>query len=165
MQNERRKSRGIEPMARIAAISADDLHPTVWRTTTIIRFGQCDPAGIVYTPVYFDLFNVAVEEWWSVGLGLDYYATIRERKIGLGYGHASADFFVPCSMGDALEIAIAVAEIGRASFTLTLHGFKRDAEALRGRLVVVTTSLVGYRAVPIPADIRGALEAYRTRCT
>jgi 4-hydroxybenzoyl-CoA thioesterase/acyl-CoA thioester hydrolase len=152
-------------MGRIAGIRDEELGPAVWRMPVTIRFGHCDPAGIVYTPAYFDLFNVAVEEWWSAGLGLDYYAAIRDRKLGVGYGHASADFLAPSFMGDVLEIAIVVAAIGRASLTLTMHGMKDGAEAVRGRLIVVTTSLVEHRAVPIPADIREALEAYRARCT
>jgi 4-hydroxybenzoyl-CoA thioesterase/acyl-CoA thioester hydrolase len=151
-------------MARITPIRAQDLDPAVWRTVTTIRFGQCDPAGIVYTPAYFDLFNVVVEQWYSAALGLDYYATIRDRKIGLGYGHASADFLIPGFMGDVLDVAVAVADIGRASFALTLHAFKGSDEAVRGRLVVVTTSLVEHRPIRIPEELREALELYRDRC-
>ena len=151
-------------MARISPIRASDLNPAVWKTRATIRFGQCDPAGIVYTPVYFDLFNVAIEEWYPASLGIDYYALLRDEKVGVGYGHASADFLLPSAMGDVLEIAIVVADIGRSSFELTLHAFKGEREAVRGRLVVVTTSLLKHGAIPIPAKLRHALEAYRDRC-
>ncbi len=152
-------------MARVCPIHTSDLSPGVWKTRATIRFGQCDPAGIVYTPVYFDLFNVAIEEWYPASLGIDYYALLREEKVGVGYGHASADFVAPSAMGDVLEIAIVVSDIGRSSFTLTLHAFRNGDEAVRGRLVVVTTSLVGKNgAIPIPAALRQALDAYRDRC-
>lgn len=151
-------------MPRIDPIRASGLGEGVWRTKVTIRFGQCDPAGIVYTPVYFDLFNVAVEDWYLAALGIDYYALIREARVGVGYGHASADFLRPCTMGDVLEFAIVIARIGNASFELTLHGFKGRDEAVRGRLVVVTTSLASHTAIAIPAALRQALEAYRARC-
>lgn len=151
-------------MVRINPIRATDLSSGVWTTRTMIRFGQCDPAGIVYTPVYFDLFNVAIEEWYPASLGIDYYALLRDEKVGVGYGHASADFLLASAMGDVLEIAIVVTDIGRSSFRLTLHAFKGEEEAVRGRLVVVTTSLVEQRAIPIPAKLKQALEAYRDRC-
>jgi 4-hydroxybenzoyl-CoA thioesterase/acyl-CoA thioester hydrolase len=151
-------------MSRITAIRAQDLHPSIWKAPVTIRFGQCDPAGIVYTPVYFDLFNVTVEEWFSACLGLDYYRIIRERKVGLGYGHAAADFLSPAFMGDMLDIAVAVSAIGTASFTLTLHVMRDEAETARGRLVAVTTSLVEHRPVAIPDDIRAAIERYRDGC-
>ena len=151
-------------MARISPIRLSELNPGIWKMRTTIRFGQCDPAGIVYTPVYFDLFNVAIEEWYPASLGIDYYALLRDEKVGVGYGHASADFLRVSAMGDVLEIAIVVTDIGRSSFTLTLHAFKGEEEAVRGRLVVVTTSLEKHKAIPIPAALRQALEAYRDRC-
>lgn len=152
-------------MSRVTAITAAELRAAIWRTTTKIRFGDCDPAGIVYTPAYFDIFNDVVEEWHIACLGLDYYAIIGERKIGLGYGHASADFFRPGFMGDELSIAVALDKIGRASYALTLHAMKGNDEAVRGRLVIVTTSLTEHKAIPIPADILAALETYRDRCS
>ncbi len=152
-------------MVRISPIRATDLGAAVWKTRATIRFGQCDPAGIVYTPVYFDLFNVAIEDWYPASLGIDYYALLRDEKVGVGYGHASADFLLPSAMGDVLEIAIVVGHIGRSSFTLNLHAFKDGDEAVRGRLVVVTTSLVEPGAIPIPAALRQALEVYRDRCS
>lgn len=151
-------------MSRIERIRVEDLAPGVWRTRVMIRFGQCDPAGIVYTPNYFDIFNSVVEDWYPAALGLDYHALIRERRLGVGYAHASADFLIPGFMGEHLDVAVVVANIGRASFGLTLHAMKGEDEAVRGRFVVVTTSLDAHKAVPIPADLKAALEAYQDRC-
>ena len=131
----------------------------------MIRFGDCDPAGIVYTPVYFHLFQNAVEEWHIDGLGLDYYAIVGARKTGLGYAHAAADFFKPSFMGDTLSITVVLDRVGKASYALTLHAMRCDDEVARGHLVIVTTSLVKHAAIPIPDDVRAALEAYRMRTT
>ena len=40
--------------------------------TVPIRFSHCDPAGIVYFPHYFDMFNGLVEDWYTEQLGVNY---------------------------------------------------------------------------------------------
>lgn len=150
-------------MSKIERIEVGQLSPTLWRTDVKIRWGHCDAAGIVYTPNYFDIFNGVIEDWYPAALGLDYHAYMRDRRIGVGYAHASADFLVPGFMGDVMEIAVVLTRIGGASFTVTLHGLKDGVEAIRGRLVVVCTDLDEHKAVPIPDDLRAALEAYRAR--
>ena len=38
----------------------------------LVRFSHCDPAGIVFYPQYFIMFNGLVEDWFNQGLGLNY---------------------------------------------------------------------------------------------
>jgi hypothetical protein len=45
-----------------------------------IRFSHCDPAGIVYFPHYFDVFNGLIEDWYGQELGYDYAELITGRK-------------------------------------------------------------------------------------
>lgn len=153
----------VQLMSKPTPLAISDLKKVLWSTTTTIRFGQCDPAGIVYTPNFFDIFNVVVEEWYGAALGLDYYDFIRNRRTGLGYVNAFADFFLPCKMGDEVEIAVDVARVGNTSFGLVLHAFLEGQEALRGRFTVVTTSLVTHRPIPVPDDLRQALTTYARR--
>ena len=40
--------------------------------TVPIRFSHCDPAGIVYFPHYFDMFNGLIEDWYTEQLGVNY---------------------------------------------------------------------------------------------
>ncbi|MBS9721857.1 acyl-CoA thioesterase [Tianweitania sp. BSSL-BM11] len=136
------------------------LKPGLWSTAIKIRFGHCDPAGIVYTPRFFDIFNVAIEEWYNARLGISYYDLIGPRRTGLGYVNAHADFFQPACMGDTLEIAVDLERVGTSSFALQLHAFNGEAEALRGRFTVVTTDLTTHRSKPIPDDLRVALLDY-----
>ncbi len=150
-------------MSKIERIEAGQLGPKLWRTDVKIRWGHCDAAGIVYTPHYFDLFNGVIEDWYPAALGLDYHAYMRDRRIGLGYAHASADFLMPGLMGDVMEVAVVLNRIGGASFAVTLHAMKDGAEAVRGRMVVVCTDLDAKKAVPIPDDLRVALEDYKAR--
>ncbi|RGP35920.1 acyl-CoA thioesterase [Pseudotabrizicola alkalilacus] len=135
----------------------------LWSAFTVFRHGQCDPAGIVYTPKFFDVFNQIIEKWFCECLNIDYYTVLGPRGIGLGYATASADFFIPCMMGEKIEVFLRVAKVGNKSYALTLHAMKGEDEALRGHFVTVTTSLETRQSIQIPDDIRQALVAYGER--
>jgi 4-hydroxybenzoyl-CoA thioesterase len=144
--------------------SAPDLPQRAWRTDVPIRFSHCDPAGIVYFARYFDLLNGVVEDWFGEALGIDYHEMIGPRRIGLGYVSAAADFSRPGFMGDRLECVVLVERIGRTSLALCIHALRDSALVLRARLVIVTTSLETHTAIPLPDDLRDALERYKENC-
>ena len=148
----------IEPLTRAALPTA------AWFAEIPVRFGHCDPAGIVFTPRYFDMLNEAVERFFIDALLIDYYALLAKQRIGLGYVQASCEFLKPSRMGDRLDIAVLVERIGRGSYTLVLPILKDGSEVARGRLVTVPTALDTAKACAIPLDVRKALEAYRERC-
>jgi 4-hydroxybenzoyl-CoA thioesterase/acyl-CoA thioester hydrolase len=154
------KTLDISEASRPTPILSSDLKNSLWSTRIKIRFGHCDPAGIVYTPKFFDIFNVAIEKWYEDALGIDYYEIIGARRIGLGYANAHADFFSPCTMGSPLDIVVDLERIGNSSFVILLHAFQGEIEALRGRFTVVTTDLTNHKPAPIPEDLRGALLVY-----
>lgn len=141
-------------------LNATDLPKGLWSQSVTFRHGQCDPAGIVYTPEFFNVFNQVIEAWFCERLGIDYYEILGERRTGLGYVRANALFFTPCAMGDAVEIFVTVPRIGGKSYALTLHAMKSGQEALRGEFTTVTTSLDTHQSIAIPQDIKDALLKY-----
>jgi acyl-CoA thioesterase FadM len=151
-------------MARFESLAFSELPNGVWRTRIPVRFGSCDPAGIVYTPEYLNLFNGVIEDWYGDALGLPYRELVGRRRTGLGYAHVSADFATPSSMGDILDVAVIVRNIGRTSATLAVHAFKDGLECVRATFVTVTTSLVDHKAIELPDDLRLAFGNYQKRC-
>jgi 4-hydroxybenzoyl-CoA thioesterase len=134
-----------------------------------VRFGDCDPAGIVYFPRFFDLFHQAMETWFAAGLGLAYAGLIQGRKLGFPAVHSEADFKVPCALGETIAIELRVGRLGRSSIGLEylVRGAAGDV-----RLTGATTTVVmdldpaspGFRrAVPIPDDLRVRIERFMTR--
>ncbi|HEX2113592.1 MAG TPA: thioesterase family protein [Alphaproteobacteria bacterium] len=126
-----------------------------------IRFSHSDPAGIVYYPNYFDMFNAVIEDWFTGALGIDYAAQVLESRIGLPTVHAECDFFRPSRMGEKLTYTLLVRGIGRSSFRLEIVGHVGTQERLRARLVLVVISLETQRAVPIPPLFRERFTAYQ----
>jgi 4-hydroxybenzoyl-CoA thioesterase len=130
-------------------------------TERLIRFSDCDPAGIVFYPQYFVLFNGVVEDWVDGPLGIGYRHLIMERRIGLPTVHLQADFRAPSRLGDRVRLALAVERLGHRSLTLELACTAAGDGELRMRMrqVLVTTSLLTHHAIAIPEDLRGAIRA------
>jgi 4-hydroxybenzoyl-CoA thioesterase len=151
-------------MKRDEPLAAAVLPAGAWRTVVPVRFSHCDPAGIVYFPRYFDMINGVVEDWFPGALGFAHHHFIRDRRIGLGPAHVEADFMRPGFLGDELVFAVLIDRIGTASLALSVHAHRGEEPVLLVRLVIVTTSLERHRSMPIPDDLRAALERYRERC-
>jgi 4-hydroxybenzoyl-CoA thioesterase len=148
--------------ARHAAITEDSTIPAhAFRRERLIRFSDCDPAGIVFYPQYFIMFNGLVEDWVNEGLGLGYQQLIMERRVGMPTVSLQADFVAPSTMGDLVTLSLSVARLGGSSLTLALSCDGADGPRMKFRQVLVTTSLETHRAIEIPADLREAIERFR----
>jgi 4-hydroxybenzoyl-CoA thioesterase len=124
-----------------------------------IRFAECDPAGIVFYPQYFVMFNGLVEDWIDA-LGIGFRRLLLERRIGLPTAHLSCDFSAVSRMGDDVRLELEVAALGNTSLTLALACRSVDGELrMKAKHVLVTTSLETHKPIAIPADFRAALEA------
>jgi 4-hydroxybenzoyl-CoA thioesterase len=155
-----------EPNVDMDAVRANTMDPLTlaWRTCVPIRFSHCDPAGIVYFARYFDMLNGVVEDWFAEALGIDYHDMIGRRRTGLGFVSAGAEFSKPGFMGDRLDCAVLVERIGRSSLTFSIHASRAGEPIFIARLVMVTTSLEYHRSIPLPNDLRAALERYLESC-
>ena len=126
-----------------------------------IRFGHCDPAGIVFFPQYFVLFNGLVEDWVSDALGIPYAELIGVRRIGLPTVSLATDFRAVSRMGEIVSFGLSVERLGTRSFTLALDCRHDGKERVSARHVIVSTDLDTHRAVALPADLRNAIERFR----
>ena len=128
--------------------------------TVAIRFSHCDPAGVVYFPHYFDMFNGLIEDWYTEQLGVDYSKLILSDRHGFPYVHIETDFKIPSRMGEHLDLTLLLTRIGRSSLTVTIVGHLAGVERLRARLVTTMTSLETQRSVELPHALRQKFEAY-----
>lgn len=132
----------------------------VFEREQLIRFSHCDPAGIVFFPQYFVLFNGLVEDWFDEGLGLGYANVVIGQRIGLPTVALSCEFLKPSRMGEHVRLALAVRRLGRSSIKLDLTCLHGDEVRVRVRQVIVTTSLDDGHSLPIAANVRAAIEHF-----
>jgi 4-hydroxybenzoyl-CoA thioesterase len=82
-----------------------------------IEWGHCDPAGIVFNPRFFEMFDASTWLLFEAALGVkaqDLAATYG--IIGIALVDARANFLTPAKFGDTLEIVSRVSEFRRSSF-------------------------------------------------
>jgi len=135
----------------------DDRAPgaQVFARAVPVRFGDCDPAGIVFYPRYFEMFNNLVEDWCAAGLGTSFRELILERELGLPTVSVQTDFVAPSTLGEELRAELSVVKIGRSSITLAIRLRGPDgAERVRATLVLVLMDRKQARATPIPDAMR-----------
>ena len=140
-----------------------DAAPNRFAKRTLIRFSHCDPAGIVFYPQYFVMFNALVEDWFNEALGIDYATFIRERRVGLPTVKLTSEFLRPSRIGEHVEIVLRVARLGRRSIALAIDCVAAGEERLRAEQVLVTTSLDTHRSIDIPADLRARILRFQER--
>ena len=101
-----------------------------------IEWGDCDPAGIVFNPRYFEWFDAATAALFARALGMTKAAMIEQYGIvGIPLVETRATFHLPCSHGDEVRVESAVGAFRRSSFdihhrllradgTLAVEGFE-----------------------------------------
>jgi 4-hydroxybenzoyl-CoA thioesterase len=82
-----------------------------------IEWGQCDPAGIVFNPRFFEMFDTNSWMLFEAVLGVkpqDLAATYG--IVGIALVDARANLLKPAKFGDIVEIASRISEFRRSSF-------------------------------------------------
>jgi 4-hydroxybenzoyl-CoA thioesterase len=88
-----------------------------FRKQLTIAWGHCDPAGIVFNPRFFEMFDANTWQLFEAALG------VKPENLNSTYGiigialvDARANFLKPAKFGDTVEIASRVSEFRRSSF-------------------------------------------------
>ena len=125
-----------------------------------VRFGDCDPAGIVYYPALFHYCHAAMEEFFAARCGMPYARLVSERRLGFPTVSVRAEFHAPFVYGDVAEVEVWVSAVGRTSATFEYRLRRASDRALCATAthVQVAMSLDERRAVPLPEGLRRAFE-------
>ena len=126
-----------------------------------IRFSECDPAGIVFYPQYFVLFNDLLEAWIDSMVPEGFHNMIASKRVGMPSVHLEADFKAISRMGDDVVMSLGIERIGNSSLTLRLRCTGKDGVLrMQVRQTVVTTSLETHLGIPIPDFLRAPMQEY-----
>jgi 4-hydroxybenzoyl-CoA thioesterase len=129
-----------------------------FRTLIRVRFGDCDPAGLVYYPVILHYCHVAMEEFFAGRCGISYHRLMMDERTGFPTVNAQAEFFVPLVYGDEAEVELSVGRVGESSVTFEYNVRRASDGTLcaRSTQVHVSMNLDTRSAVPIDDNLRRA---------
>ena len=128
----------------------------IWQSYST-RWADNDAYGHVNNTVYYQWFDSAVNAW-LVSEGLldiaagDPIALVVETRC---------TYLAPLTFPEAVDVGLAVAELGRSSvrYRIGVFGAEADSAAAEGDFVHVLVDRVSRRPVPIPENWRKKMEA------
>ncbi|QQE06032.1 acyl-CoA thioesterase [Cupriavidus sp. ISTL7] len=136
-----------------------------FRNTVRVRFKDCDAAGIVFFPRYFEMLNDLVEDWFRDALDWPFERMHGADRAGVPTADLQCRFVAPSRMGEVLTRELAVTRLGSSSCTLRVRflGAQHDGRAdlrveFSQRLVCVDTARMAPR--PFPAPVREAMARF-----
>jgi acyl-CoA thioester hydrolase len=120
-----------------------------------VRFGECDPQGVVFNANYLLYFDVAFTELWRERLGG--YAEMIERGVDVMLVQSNVGYRRPAKADDQIDIWLRVASLGTTSMALAAT-VDRDGELLvDAELHYVFVDAASLTKTEIPSEIRAAL--------
>jgi acyl-CoA thioester hydrolase len=123
-----------------------------------VRYGECDPQGIVFNANYLLYFDVAFIELWRAALGP--WQEMVKRGVDAVVAEANVRFLAPARYDDELELPCRIANLGTTSVTTEID-VVRDGEALvEGRLRHVFVDAQTWEKTTVPDWIRDGLEPF-----
>ncbi len=134
--------------------------PLVFEDDKLVRFHHCDPAGIIFFPQYFIMFNEMIEDWFTRGLGVSFVDQVVTERVGTPIGRVECDFSAPSKIGDVLRFSLRVTRIGISSIKLRFEVRRGEEIRVRAALTLVRASLETMKSVPITDDLRRRMERY-----
>jgi len=129
---------------------------------TKIKLHETDAAGLLFFSHQFKLFHDAYESLLE-SIGFGFAILIREKSYFLPIVHAESDYKLPLFVGDCITIEVQVENIGKTAFTFAyVIRDAKDALVGTGKTVHVTMDKKAQKKIPLPQDMRKAIEGLVT---
>jgi 4-hydroxybenzoyl-CoA thioesterase len=125
--------------------------------TVRIEWGDCDPAGIIFYPRYFEIFDAATAALFERALGLTKFQQLKRFDFaGYPLARTRAKFIRPTRFGDDVTVDSTI-KFGRSSFEVE-HKLSLDGavcvECSETRVWVVRDPASGgIKSQPVPAEV------------
>ena len=123
-----------------------------------VRYGECDPQGIVFNANYLLYFDVAFTELGREAVGP--WLEMVERGLDAVVAHSELDFRAPARYDDVLALPARIRSVGRTAITTEIDVMRGDEllVAMRARHVCVSTDT--WQKTEVPEWVRAGLERF-----
>ena len=123
-----------------------------------VRYGECDPQGIVFNANYLMYFDVAFTELWRAGVGP--WQEMVSRGVDAVVANANVDFRAPARFDDLLQLRARVTRLGRTAITTEIDVTRGEELLVAGRLRHVCVSTETWQKTDIPDWVRDGLRPF-----
>jgi acyl-CoA thioester hydrolase len=123
-----------------------------------VRYGECDPQGIVFNANYLLYFDVAFTELWRVAVGP--WQDMLAHGVDAVVADANLSFRAPARFDDELQLRAQIARLGKTSITTEIEVMRAGELLVAGRLRHVCVATDTWRKTDVPDWIRDGLRAF-----
>ena len=124
-----------------------------------VRYGECDPQGIVFNANYLAYFDHTVTELWRAS-SIGSWEGMVEKGVDVVVGEANIRFRAAARFDDLITISASVVHFGTTSLKLELLIHRGDELLIEGWLRQVFVDVKSFGKTPIPEWVREALAPY-----
>ncbi len=133
----------------------------LFKSFVTVKWGDCDPAGIIYTPKILEYAMVAMENWFKEVPGVSWYELNMHLGMGSPIVRTEIDFLLILKVDQEISMNVEVQKLGNSSLTMLVTGNNAEEDAcFRVMLVFCFIKQPDYKPIPIPDNYREKIEAY-----
>jgi len=123
-----------------------------------VRYGECDPQGVVFNANYFAYFDLVLTEAWREAIGP--YGDMIEQGTDLVVAEASARFLGPARFDDLVDAEWRITRLGTTAMTTRIDLSTGGNAVVEGQMRHVFIDPETKEKKEMPPEIRAALEPY-----
>ncbi|WP_109477594.1 thioesterase family protein [Paraburkholderia sp. C35] len=130
-----------------------------------VKWGECDPAGVVYTAAFSDYVISAAELFYGALFESTPQRVKREHGFGTPTRGLTFDFSRSLWPDDDFDMTVIVKDIRTRSYVLDVTGRTLEGDIVFvACLTPVCVARSERKSIEIPPSFRSALEHYRQAC-
>ncbi len=130
-----------------------------------VKFGECDPAGVVYTPVFSEYALSAFQWLLSVMLGGPMWQELKRGGFDSPIKALTFEFRNMLVTEQVFDMTCRVADIRSRTFDIEVLGrstTKQPHDIFVAKVTPIMLSRSEKKSIEIPAQLRLKLETYRS---
>jgi acyl-CoA thioester hydrolase len=130
--------------------------PDAFRHTIRVRYGECDPQGVVFNANWLAYFDVLMTELWRERIGR--YDDMVEGGTDMVVAEATVRFLGPARFDDVIDFELRVTRLGNTALATAIDGSVEGQPVVAGAMRHVFIDPETKQKKEMPAQIRAALE-------
>jgi acyl-CoA thioester hydrolase len=132
---------------------------TSFRHRLRVRYGECDPQGVVFNAHYLAFADLTLTELWRAAVPGGYAAMVRD-GVDMVVAEARVRFLAPARFDDELEVEAAVTRLGTTGMSSTYRLARGEESVAEVELRHVFVHADGSGTRAIPDAVREGLSPY-----
>src|SRR4051812_33787070 len=130
----------------------------VFRHRLQVRYGECDPQGVIFNANYLAYFDVILTEFWREAAGS--YSEMVEAGADMVVAESWLLFRSAAGFDDELDFELRVARLGNSALVTKIDARVGDRLVVEGQMRHVFIDPATKEKRSMPEEIRRALEPY-----